>query len=337
MGENKKFKFDVIIGNPPYQMSDGGNNASSIPLYDKFIDGAKKINPEIMCLIIPNRWYAGGRGLDNFRQTMMNDSHLVELHDYINADECFPGMDISGGICFFIRDLNHNGKCKVIDEGSNMTSGIDYRYLNEFPIIIGDNRAVSILRKIVVKNEITLNSKVSTQRPFGLRTYARPTGQGNITLRWNGGTGLIEKEAVTAGTEIIDKWKVIVSRVFYEHAGKADKNGQNRVLSILDILPPDSVCTETYIVIDSFKSEAEAINLKKYLQSKFARFLVLQASSSIMITKNSFVFVPIQNYTFNSDIDWSQSIPDIDKQLYKKYGLSLDEIDFIESHVKEMA
>lgn len=135
---------------------------------------------------------------------------------------------------------------------------------------------------------------------------------------------------------MIDKWKVIVSRVFYEHAGKADKDGKCRVLSILDVLSPKTVCTETYLVVDSFEDKEEAQNLRKYLESKFARFLILQASSSIMITKNSFIFVPLQDFTSHSDIDWSKSIPEIDRQLYRKYGLDEKEISFIESHVKEM-
>lgn len=135
---------------------------------------------------------------------------------------------------------------------------------------------------------------------------------------------------------MIDKWKVIVSRVFYEHAGKADKDGKCRVLSILDVLSPKTVCTETYLVVDSFDDKEEAKNLRKYLESKFVRFLILQASSSIMITKNSFIFVPLQDFTSNSDIDWSKSIPEIDRQLYRKYGLDEKEISFIESHVKEM-
>lgn len=135
---------------------------------------------------------------------------------------------------------------------------------------------------------------------------------------------------------MIDKWKVIVSRVFYEHAGKADKDGKCRVLSILDVLSPKTVCTETYLVVDSFEDKEEAQNLRKYLESKFARFLILQASSSIMITKNSFIFVPLQDFTSHSDIDWSKSISEIDRQLYRKYGLDEKEISFIESHVKEM-
>lgn len=330
--------FDYVIGNPPYQKLDGGNNASAIPLYDKFIECiVKQLNPHYLSLIIPSRWYSGGRGLDKFRKFMMNDTHIKELHDYQNANECFPGMDISGGVCFFLRDNQYDGKCSVTDEGKNACGGTLERYLNEFPIVIGDNNAVRVLRNILKVKDDTLNTKVSTQRPFGLRTYARPTGSGDLLLKWNKGIGPIEREKITLGTEMIDKWKVIVSRVFYEHAGKADKDGKCRVLSILEVLPPKTICTETYLVVDSFDCEEEAINLKRYLQSKFSRFLILQASSSIMITQNSFIFVPMQDFTASSDIDWSKSVHEIDLQLYKKYGLDEQEINFIESHVKEMA
>lgn len=330
--------FDFVIGNPPYQQSDGGNNASATPLYDKFIQSiVTQLDPAHVSFIIPSRWYSGGRGLDKFRETMMNDPHIKELHDYQNADECFPGMDISGGICFFFRDSTYMGKCSVINEGKNKSGGILQRYLNEFPIVIGDNNAVKVLRNIHFEENGTLNTKVSTQRPFGLRTYARPTGKGELLLKWNKGIGLIEREKVTLGLDLIDKWKVIVSRVFYEHAGKADAEGKCRVLSILEVLPPKTVCTETYIVVDSFDNESDANNLKKYLQSKFVRFLILQASSSIMITKNSFIFVPLQDFSDSSDIDWSKSVHEVDLQLYRKYALDDQEVDFIETHVKEMA
>lgn len=338
IGKRKKgMKFDYIIGNPPYQKSDGGNKASALPLYNVFIEGIiQQVNPHYLSLIIPSRWYSGGRGLDKFRKFMMNDGHIKSLHDYQNAGECFPGMDISGGICYFLRDSQYSGPCNVINEGENSMGGVLKRSLSEFPIVIGDNNAVSIIRNILSLKEDALSTKVSTQRPFGLRTYARPTDKGDLLLKWNHGIGAIERKDITLGQDMIDKWKVIVSRVFYEHAGKADKDGKCRVLSILDVLSPKTVCTETYLVVDSFDDKEEAKNLRKYLESKFARFLILQASSSIMITKNSFIFVPLQDFTSHSDIDWSKSIPEIDRQLYRKYGLDEKEISFIESHVKEM-
>ena len=197
---------------------------------------------------------------------------------------------------------------------------------------------MDIVQKVVELNKNTpmISEYVSSQKPFGLRTYVKPEERGSLILRWNGGRGKYPSNKVTVGVDLIEKWKVVVSRVFYEHGGKVDKNGQNRVLSILEVLKPKEICTETYIVINSFDSHVEAVNLEKYLKAKFVRFLILQASSSIMITRNSFIFVPLQDFTSSSDIDWSVSISEIDQQLYAKYGLDENEIAFIESHVKEM-
>ncbi len=320
-----KMKFDVIIGNPPYQLSDGGNNASAIPIYNKFIEQAKKLNSRYLVMIIPSRWYSGGRGLDKFRETMLNDRHLVQLVDFANADDCFPGVDISGGICYFLRDSNYDGMCTVTNVEDNNRHSVQ-RYLNEYPILIRSNRAIEIVNKVLTLKEETLYKYVSSQKPFGLRTYEKPEKEGDLILRWNGGKGPVSSEKVTTGHEIVNKWKVIVSRVFFEHGGKADKNGQNRVLSILEILKPKEICTETYVVINSFDNLNEAENLYKYLQTKFARFLILQATSSIMINRNGFVFVPNQDFTKS----WT------DEELYVKYRLTNEEIDYIETMIRPM-
>ena len=200
------------------------------------------------------------------------------------------------------------------------------RYLNEFPILIRSNRATSIAKKVLALSSETIDAFVSSQKPFGLRTYARPDDVGELILRWNGGKGPIKKDKVTTGIELINKWKVIVSRVFFEHAGKTDKSGQSRVLSVLEILKPKEVCSETYIIVGSFDSEKEATNLYNYLKTKFVRFLILQASSSIMIAKGSFCLVPTQDFTY----DWT------DEDLYKKYGLNQEEIDFINGMIRPM-
>ena len=328
-------KFDFCIGNPPYQEADGGNKASAVPIYQHFVESSKEIANKT-CLIMPARWYSGGRGLDEFRQTMLHDKHMKCLVDYVNADECFPGVDISGGICYYLRDEQYSGDCKITNV-LNGESNTKERALDQFEILIRSNTAVAVVKKITDLSNDTLNNYVSSQKPFGLRTYVKPETKGDLVLRWNGGRGKYPSEKITTGKELINKWNIIVSRVFYEHGGKVDKNGQNRVLSILEILKPKEICTETYIVICSFDDEEQANNMKKYLQTKFVRFLILQASSSIMITKNSFIFVPVQDYTATSDINWSAPIEAIDQQLYKKYGLSDEEIRFVEACVKEMA
>ena len=317
--------FDAIVGNPPYQIADGGNNASAMPVYQRFVELAITIEPHYASMIMPSRWYSGGRGLDDFRANIMNDTRMRVLYDYASSDYCFPGVDISGGICYFLWDKDYDGPCTVTNAESQIAHSVK-RYLNEFPILVRSNAAISIIDKVARRKEQTLDTFVSSQKPFGLRTFARPDENGDLTLRWNGGKGPISSDKVTGGTELIDKWKVIVSRVLYEHGGKADKNGQSRILSILEMLGPKEVCSETYIVVNSYDTEAEAAGLYSYLKTKFARFLIMQATSSIMITRGCFMFVPVQNFAE----EWT------DEKLYKKYELTEDEIAFIESTIRVM-
>ena len=317
--------FDAIVGNPPYQIADGGNNASAMPVYQRFVELATTIEPHYASMIMPSRWYSGGRGLDDFRANIMNDTRMRVLYDYASSDYCFPGVDISGGICYFLWDKDYDGPCTVTNAESQIAHSVK-RYLNEFPILVRSNAAISIIDKVARRKEQTLDTFVSSQKPFGLRTFARPDENGDLTLRWNGGKGPISSDKVTGGTELIDKWKVIVSRVLYEHGGKADKNGQSRILSILEMLGPKEVCSETYIVVNSYDTEAEAAGLYSYLKTKFARFFIVQATSSIMITRGCFMFVPVQNFAE----EWT------DEKLYKKYELTEDEIAFIESTVRVM-
>lgn len=276
-------------------------------------------------MIIPSRWYSGGRGLDKFRANMISDTHMKKLYDFVDANECFPGVDISGGICYFLWDRQYNGPCEVVnlENGSENSS---HRYLNQYPVLIRSNKAIPILDKVMAENPTTLEKTVSSQKPFGLRTFARPDETGDLVLRWNGGKGPISRDKVSVGEKLINRWKIIVSRVSYEHGGNADKNGQRRVFSILEMLKPEEVCTETYIVVNDFATQEEAENLLSYLQTKFARFLVLQSTSSIMITKGSFLFVPVQDF----------SKPWTDAELYEKYNLTEEEIEFIESMIKPM-
>jgi len=202
----------------------------------------------------------------------------------------------------------------------------EMRYLNQYPILIRSNKAVPIINKVLSGGPETLDKKVSSQKPFGLRTFVRPDESGDLVLRWNGGKGPVKHERISAGHHLIDKWNVIVSRVSYEHGGNTDKNGQRRVLSVLEILNPGEVCTETYIVVDSFSSCTKAENFDSYLRTKFVRFLITQATSSIMITKNSFIFVPEQDF----------SKPWTDEELFAKYDLTDEEISFIVSTIKPM-
>lgn len=318
-------KFDVIIGNPPYQLSDGGQKASATPLYHRFVSQAKKLNPRYMSFVIPARWYSGGRGLDTFRDEMLKDSHIRKLVDFTDSEDCFPGVDIAGGICYFLWERDNTGDCEVTTIHNGKTN-VTNRKLDEYPIFIRHEEALSIIQKVKTKENEFYNSRVSSQKPFGLRTYVKPTDKGDIILRYNGGTGPFWRKDVTQSLGWIDKWKVIMSYLTYDHAGRADKEGKRRIFSTMEVLPPNAVCTETYLVIDAVDTENEANNLFKYLQTKFVRFLVAQTTSTQHIAKANFMFVPVQDFSRS----WT------DEDLYKKYELNSEEIDFIESMIRPM-
>lgn len=317
--------FDVIISNPPYQLSDGGNSASASPLYHLFVEQAKKLSPNYMTMIIPARWYSGGKGLDTFRSAMLNDRHISNIVDYTNSADCFPGVDVAGGICYFLWDKHYDGNCHFTNF-SNGKSYTTWKTLNEFQTLIRYPLAESIIKKVIAFNEPNLSTYVSSRKPFGLATTVRPETDGDLNLRNKDGIGKFPSSKVTAGNENIEKWKVMISRLSAEHAGQPDKNGQFRVISTMEILPPKTICTETYLIAGCFETEIEAQNYFDYLQSKFVRFLVAQIAMTQQITKAVFSFVPVQDWNKH----WDDAI------LYNKYGLTNDEIDFIESMIKPM-
>lgn len=320
-----KKMFDFCVGNPPYQESDGGAGVSATPVYNVFIEAIKKLDPEVMCLIIPAKWYSGGKGLDKFRADMLNDPHMVRLIDYTDSQDVFPNVDVAGGVCIFIRDKKYTGKCKYtnIFHGNETTV---VRQLNEFDTFIRYPIAADIVKKVMLLKEETLNSMVSSRKPFGLDTKVRPTESGELVLRYNKGTGPFPRNGVKAGNDIIDKWKVIISYLTAEHAGQPDKNGQFRVLSTMEKLPPKGICSETYLVAGAFDNEQEADNYLRYLKTRFVRFLVAQIAVTQHITKTTFSFVPVQDFSEKWD----------DEKLYKKYNLSEKEIQFVEQMIKEM-
>lgn len=331
-------KFDVILGNPPYQINDGGGGAgkSASPIYNKFIEQAKKLNPENLLVIIPSRWFNGGKGLDQFREDMLNDTRISTIVDYADSKDCFPGVDIPGGVCYFLWDSQHTGPCKTIyiEPGGHETSAI--RFLNEFPTFIRNNQAVNIVEKIATQTNSFMSEIVSSRKPFGLESKEKSDNSNEIILRNSSGLGSIKKEKIKCGFELLPKWKTIVSKVTVEHAGVPGKDGMMKVLSIVQVLPPNSACTETYLIAGSFDNELEAKNLEKYLKTKFVRFLISQMLASMNMSKSSYSFVPQQNYGSDSDINWNKHLDEIDSQLYQKYGLSEDEILFINSKIKGM-
>ena len=318
-------KFDVIIGNPPYQLSDGGNGASASPLYHRFVRQAQKLKPRYLTMIIPSRWFGGGKGLDDFRREMLNDNHIRVLVDYENASDCFPGVDIAGGVCYFLWDRDNPGLCDVVNIRNNETRH-SVRALNEFDTFIRHDRAASIVRKVCAFGEPMMSNMVSSSKPFGLRTFVRPQESGDILLRWQNGEGPYRRDEITVGRELIDKWKVITSYVGYDHAGNPGKDGKRRVFSKIDILPPGTICTETYLVVGSFDTEQEATNLVAYMRTLFFRFLVAQCMYSHHITKEAYRLVPIQYFSQS----WT------DEKLYAKYGITDEEFLYIKTTIRTM-
>ena len=320
-----KMKFDVIIGNPPYQLSDGGFGRSASPIYQKFVQQAKKLNPRYLAMIIPSRWFGGGKGLDDFREEMLGDSHIRKIVDFEDANDVFPGVDIAGGICYFLWDRSSAGPCEIANMHGG-TSVVSTRPLNEFETFIRHSQAVPIIRKVMATREKRMSEQVTARKPFGLATSVRPQESGDIILRWQNGEGPYNRAEITVGVDMIDRWKVITSYVGYDHAGNPGKDGRRRVFSKIDILPPGTICTETYLVVGSYADEKRALNLVGYMKTRFFRFLVAQFMYSHHITRESYSLVPVLDMAKR----WS------DEKLYERYGLDREEIAFIESKIRPM-
>ena len=325
----KNMKFDVIIGNPPYQLNDGGGNGSSAtPLYHLFVEQAKKLNPRYITMIIPARWYAGGKGLDNFRNSMLNSKQMKKIVDYANSADCFPGVIIAGGICYFLWENNYNSFCEVVNMKQDITLSSDVRSLNEYPVFVRDNTAVQIIRKINKLKEKTFDNLVYSRNCFNI--FSNEKGHENYInedykLHSLHGKSYISKNSISDRDKIIKKYKVIITKAM-SGGNKPTAGGNYQVVSSLNVLEPNEVCTETYLCLAAFDNIIQANNLKGYVATKFFRFLLLQALSSINISKEKFCFIPIQD--FNEE--WT------DEKLYKKYGLTQEEIDFIESMIRPM-
>ncbi len=330
-----KMKFDVIIGNPPYQLNTVSGETTNVskqakPIYNLFVQQAKRLQPRYLCMIIPSRWFAGGLGLDAFRQEMMEDQHITHLVDYSNAKDCFPQNSISGGVCYFLWERDSIGMCRFTNIGGS-TQTTEVRSLSEFSVVVRYNAAVDIIRKVRASTNTFLREIVSPISPFAIPTKVvgapHKDGKNNLTLYTSKGVGYFPSTEVKSNRKYIPQYKVMVSQIGAEHAGEPGKDGKFRVLtSSMRVLLPDEVCTNSYIVIGEYDSFTEADNLLKYLKLKIVRFLILQAVSSIHISKTSFTFVPMQDFSKS----WT------DEELYVKYGLTNEEINFIESMIKPM-
>lgn len=320
-------KFDVVVGNPPYQLSTSQHSAQGRPIYDKFVGISKYVEPRFVSLIIPSRWFAGGMGLDSFRDEMKSDACISKMVSFANGKDCFPDTS-TGGICYFLRNSSWMGKCHFTSVINGvMNSG--ERVLSEFDVVLRDNVAQRIVQRMQSYSETPLSEKVCSINVFGFESKQhgeRTPFIDGYELLSSKGFGYVAKETLTQGENIADKYKVIVGQVISEHAAEPDKNGQYKLLSSLRILEPKQICNFSYLVVNTFDDKQEALNFKQYLSTRFVRYLILQSVSSIHLTKEKFKFVPIQ--------DFSRAWTDAD--LYAKYELTEEEIAFIESMIKPM-
>ncbi len=322
-------QFDVIVGNPPYQMTGGAGGSSDSSIYQLFVEQAINLQPRYVCMVIPSRWMAGGRGLDDFRSQMLNGGHLRSLTDFQDSGEAFPGVLIKGGICHFLWDTEHKGTCTV----TYVVGGVEHhqqnRNLGEFDVFIRDERALEILRKILAKQEPSVIDLVSGDTPFGIATnfqdWSEKAEQGKIALhlikRTQRTVGYVERSVIRKNVDMIDVWKILVPKAY-----GAGETFPHQILGKEIVAPPPSVCTQSYLVVSPFQTERAAQSFASYYRTRLFRFLVSLRKITQDALRSTYLWVPQQDW----DRDWT------DEMLYEKYGITDDEIAFIESMIRPM-
>lgn len=319
-------KFDVIVGNPPYQIDSDGNTRTK-PIYQLFVEQALSMNPRHVVMITPSRWFAGGLGLNGFRERMLNDKRMAVVVDYPQSKDCFPGVKIRGGVSYFQWSRDHDGDCTIRTVRGGVVGKAMTRSLTDYDVFVRFNEGVSIIEKATGDGHATMGKRVSSLVPFGLRAkfddYVPADTPGAVELHIKGRkTEWIARESVTNNEAWIPKWKVLLHAAYGE-----DNDGPYSVIANPFVAAPNSACTETYLVIGAFDSEEEAVHLAEFLRTRFARFLIWLRMNTQHIRKDLFAFVP--------DMDWSK--PWDDEALHAHFGLSPDEIAVIEANIKPMA
>ena len=333
-------QFDVIIGNPPYQLSDDGFGTSAAPIYQHFVEQAKALEPRYLSMVIPARWFAGGKGLDEFRESMLSDDRLRSIDDFLSASDVFPGVGLKGGVCFFLWDRENRGQCVVTTHFKDEPPSVAIRKLLEegVDVFVRFNEGLSILKKVIAvetgqSGSLSLpeskrfDQMVSSRKPFGLETTfkGRATkGTGDVLIYQNGGTGYVARNSIPTGAHLIDKWKVFTGRAA-PGTGNRDTY-PHRIISTPFIGEPGSISSETYLCIGPFDSRSEAESVLSYLSCRLTRLLILLHKPSQDTTRKVYTFVPTQ--------EWTKCWTDDD--LYARYGLSPSEIEFIEKFVRPM-
>lgn len=293
--------FDVIIGNPPYQMNDGGGiGSSAMPIYQKFIQQSKKLNPRYLCMIVPSRWFVGGKGLDDFREEMLNDSRLRIIHDYLNASDCFPRVEIKGGVCYFLWERDNKGLCKIFTHENNVISSKCERPLLEknSDVLIRFNQSIPIFRKVVNSKFKSFIDLVSTRKPFGISStfidyHSNQTCDNSIMIYANKTIGYLDKSFnFSQNKNWVNKYKVYIS--FGYGAGEGYPH---QIINKPILGSPNSCCTETYLLIGPFNTEKETKNVITYISTKFFRFMVMLKKNTQNGTKSVYQFVPLQDFS----------------------------------------
>ncbi|MFD4461576.1 Eco57I restriction-modification methylase domain-containing protein [Nocardia sp. NPDC058480] len=327
-------QFDVIIGNPPYQMTGGGGGTNDSPIYQLFVKQAMKLEPRLLSMVIPSRFMAGGRGLSEFRAEFLADDRVRTLVDFENAKDAFPTVGIGGGICYFLWDRDNPGLCECTYHRGGLAIGPYDRKLDEFEVFVRDKRAVDILHKVLALGEEVFEGLVSGDTPFGLATNFKDykqdiePGKGSVRLYANHGTrrvsGAMARSAISKNTPLIDVWKL-----YLPVAGSGrerEKTGVDVVLGPPILGEPGSACTQTYLVAGPLDSKAEAVSVESYLRTRLARFLISLRKPAQHVFRGMYRWVPVQAW----DRKWT------DADLYHKYGITAEEQAYIESFIKPM-
>lgn len=322
-------KLDAIVGNPPYQVMDGGGTGSSaVPVYQKFVGISKQMKPSYISMIMPAKWYTGGKGLDDFREEMLNDRRITFIADFDDSRNLFPTADIAGGICYFSWKSSYNGLCHFVSIKNNIRIEQD-RNLSDSSVFIRDIGALTIIEKVKTFREDDMSSVVYSRNPFGFTSNQEGKEKpfpNSIRMYTSKGWTYVKQTDISSNVNVLGMWKAMMSKTGAEHAGQSDSNGKKKVISRIGILAPYEICSESYLLLSVFDNKEEAENLVSYMKTRFVRFLLSTILLTQNIAKDKFQLIPLQDF----------SRPWTDADLYAKYKLTPDEIAFIENMIKPM-